>query len=134
MIDTRLLVLLDTFRAMLGQPVVISPAPGAVGRRDGPTGGSQHNIDRWGEVRAVDILLPEIKTVAEATNMARLAVAVGFTGVGFYPDWNPRAGLHLDVRRDKYPGDPALWGGVRDTPKSKQRYVSLQDSLNKLVA
>ncbi|HSH25400.1 MAG TPA: hypothetical protein VLA13_07670, partial [Massilibacterium sp.] len=56
-----LLVRLDVLRNMWGAPIVISPHPDAIGREDDTD--SQHNIRKWGEVRAVDVFfdLPEKK-------------------------------------------------------------------------
>ena len=46
--SVALLARLDLFRERLGSPVIISPAPGALGRQLGASDTSQHNIDRWG--------------------------------------------------------------------------------------
>jgi len=119
LMSAELLTRLDTFRARLGAPVEISPAEGAVGRRLGRADSSQHNIDRWGEVRAIDVM-PVGVPLERAYQVAR---EVGFTGIGLYPDWSPRPGLHLDVREDRTASAPALWAGINDG--GTQRYVAI---------
>ncbi|MAB53548.1 hypothetical protein [Marinobacter sp.] len=104
---------LDQFREAWGEPVMVSPAPGAVARRLGYDSKSQHNIDRWGECRAVDVMPFEMNTVADRVRAFNLSVQVGFTGIGIAPVWQPRPGMHLDVRKDRTPGKPAKWGYAR---------------------
>lgn len=101
---------LDKFRAKWGEPVNISQAPGAVGRYDDSN--SQHNINKWGETRAIDVFptkngqrLTDIEDVQRAVN---IAIDVGFTGIGVYTDTYNGAMLHLDVRD----GDLATWGRI----------------------
>jgi len=120
-----LLVLLDRFRASLsvltndpgGVPIIISPHPRAIGRHDGPDGTSQHNVDKWGEVRAVDVM-PMLGR-RHRRNAVGIAIDVGFTGVGVYPDWEPRWGLHLDTRH----ADLATWSGIKIWDREKQKVV-----------
>jgi len=50
-ISPSLLVKLDVLRHIWGSPIIISPSPQAIGRYEGT---SQHNINKWGEVRAVE--------------------------------------------------------------------------------
>lgn len=59
-----------------------------------------------------------------------LAVDTGFTGIGFYPDWNPKPGFHIDVRHDGKPGVPVTWGYV-GTGTNKTR-VSMNEALEVL--
>lgn len=131
--DPELLRKLDRFRDELGWPVRISPAGGALGRTLGWDDTSQHNVDRWGEVRAVDVMpIPEDgrgMSRAEADFAIGVAKGVGFTGIGVYPGWEPYPGLHLDTREDRGPGNPALWGGVPD-PVKGQRYIGQAVTLN----
>lgn len=126
--DIALLVLLDAFRARWGQPVYISKAPGAIGRRAGTN--SQHDLTTWGTVRAVDVHPSGILVADDLRKAQRLAIETGFTGVGVYPHWKPRPGLHVDVRRGHNPGQPALWGGIRRTPESQQEYVSADEAIS----
>lgn len=103
----ELLRKLDAFRERWGHPVQISPANGALGRHQGHGGTSQHNVDAWGEVRAVDVFpkLPAgasgyryIETASERARAYQMARAVGFTGIGLYTDTRPGDMLHVDVR------------------------------------
>jgi hypothetical protein len=114
--STELLTKLDEFRHRLGFPVIISPAAGSLGRNLGYTDTSQHNIDMWGEVRAVDVMFSNTIDLEHAYNIAK---AVGFTGIGAYPDWKPNHGLHLDVRIAPL----ALWSGILEG--GKQVYKSI---------
>ncbi len=113
--STKLLMQLDEFRHQLGVPVMISPAPGALGRNDGPSL-SQHNVDMWGEVRAADVMFQGV-TLEKAVEVAK---EVGFSGIGAYPDWNPRPGLHLDVR----PAPLALWSGIKSGGQQVYRGIA----------
>jgi hypothetical protein len=117
--QTALLLKLDEYREQLDAPVIISPAAGALGRNLGASADSQHNIDRWGEVRAVDVF-PQVSDMRAAYD---LAFKLGFTGIGVYPDWQPRWGLHLDMRTDRQPSSPALWSAR--TIDGKQVYFGL---------
>ncbi|MCP5136049.1 MAG: hypothetical protein H6981_04540 [Gammaproteobacteria bacterium] len=116
--SVALLARLDLFRERLGSPVIISPAPGALGRQLGASDTSQHNIDRWGEVRAADVMLPRTDLRDRATGEAVVQIARGlFGGVGLYLDWQPHNGLHLDVRGYRrsglpYPTEVATWSRV----------------------
>ena len=127
LMSDALLQKLDTFRHRWGQPVQISPAPGSLGRLippGAPGFASQHNVTRWGEVRAADIMPLVLEPVgdeirrrgmtrAELQRAAELAEAVGFRGIGAAPDWRPYPGLHVDVREDRREGDPATWAELR---------------------
>lgn len=117
-----LLLKLDAFRAEWGDQVAISTAPGGLGRKveDGHGGAaSQHNMLRWGEVRAVDVHPRGIYGPDDFARAVDIAESVGFTGIGVYPDWN-RPGVHLDVRDAV---TVAKWAGVfRD---GKQAYVGI---------
>lgn len=114
-----LLLKLDEFRRRWGAPVIVSGADGALGRTG--QGHSQHNIDTWGEVRAIDVF-PQVpdgnggfKYMTSATDRAKaymLAREIGFTGVGLYTDTAPGNMLHLDVRADADAGAPAKWSRV----------------------
>jgi len=137
LMSPRLLVLLDLFRWRLlteglAHGVEVSPASGAVGRRLGPDASSQHNVDRWGEVRAIDVLprwgAQDHRQATETLHKAmEVGVECGFTGVGVYPHWRPRPGLHVDVRQDRQPGDPATWGAV--LKDGRQFYVGVDEAL-----
>lgn len=114
--DTELLLGLDRFREVLGSAVVISPAPDALGRMSNKS--SQHYPAPL--VRAVDVLLS-----TDLEKGYRAARKVGFCGIGVYPDWKPRAGIHLDMRPDRTPENPALWSARRID--GKQVYGNIGD-------
>lgn len=122
----RLLVLLDSFRHRWGDACIVSPHPRALGRYDGDSYG-QHNIDRYGEVRAIDFFPDGMDGAALTHKAVSIARSCGFTGIGIYPNWQPRPGLHVDVRVDEAPGHPATWGGVDG--ENGQVYVGLQQAL-----
>jgi len=129
MMNKKLLAKLDSLRGAWGEPIMISPALGAIGRTLPPghsNYNSRHNITRWGEVQAIDIM-PLIKTADgvrgcdpfELKMAYNMAVDIGFTGIGVYPDWLPHAGLHVDVRDDHAAGNPATWSGIKTAQGQK---------------
>jgi len=130
---------LDQFRSNLGQPLEVSPAPGAVARTLGPNAASLHNVVRYGQTYAVDVLIPRGHSLRETYRAARAARL--FSGLGVYPDWSPRPGLHLDVRHrapdsptpEASPSDPARWAGV-DDGDGGQRYVGIGEVIGGAVA
>lgn len=126
-VDRRLLVMLDLLRFKWGKPINVSSHPDAVGRYKGSSL-SQHNIAQWGNVRAVDIIPNGIRTYDDAYSFYMLAIELGFTGVGFYPDWEPSPGFHVDVRYDVQPGYPVTWGYVGKAPDITR--VSVGDALD----
>ncbi len=98
---------LNAFRAAWGAPVSVSQASGAVGRHAGQSG-TQHNLDRWGFTRAVDVFPQGMDSAEDRARALLLAKQAGFTGVGLYLDTN-RPMLHVDVR----PGNRvATWARV----------------------
>jgi len=123
-INPRLLVILDLFAIHWVHSVEISPANGAVGRMS--SSGSQHSMSR-GDIRAVDVLPDGIHNREDAMRCHQTAVDVGFTGIGFAPLWKPKPGFHLDVRHERYPGQPVTWGYGRDSI-GRQIEISLSDA------
>lgn len=118
----RLVTLLDLFRYRWGRAVIISPADGALGRRDDSS--SRHNIERWGRVEAADVMPTGMDHAYQAREAVEVARRCAITGIGVYPHWSPRPGLHLDVRDAAKPGDPAAWGAIdesRATEGQRQR-------------
>lgn len=113
---------LDKFRELMGSPVFISPAEGAIGRHGGDVNSSQHNVDKWGQVNATDVFptVPAankkgwkyITTEAERQLVFKNAKLAGFTGIGLYTDTFPGNMLHVDVRADRTEANPALWSRV----------------------
>lgn len=108
MINSELLLKLDRFRHHWGRPVSVSPVAGAIVRHGGSSN-SQHNIDKWGETRAIDVFPAGMTTLAERQRAYQIARDVGFTGIGIYTDTKPSNLLHIDVR----PGERvATWARV----------------------
>lgn len=138
MMHPALLFALDVLRETLGSRVVISPASGSLGRRLAGSS-SLHNVDVFGMVYAADVLLPLSWGVAEGFDAARNLRL--FSGIGVYPFWKPRAGLHLDVRhlsavnptKGATPLKPATWGAVRGAG-GRQEYVSAAAALARFEA
>ena len=117
----------------MGQPIHISPVGAvAVGRHLGPENTSQHNVDRWGEVRACDIMPEGIHTATDARRFHQMAIDSGFSGIGFYPDWRPRPGFHVDCRVNENESYVAQWGGLRNA-KGEQFYVGIETALGDLA-
>lgn len=137
-IHPALLFALDVLRDTLNAPVVISPAPGALGRRLGGSS-SLHNVDVFGMVYAADVLLPLSWGVAGGFDAARNVRL--FSGIGVYPFWKPRPGLHVDVRhlsamnpsKGATPLTPATWGAVLGAG-GRQEYVSAAAALARFEA
>lgn len=127
--NVDLLNKLDALREAWGDPIIISPALGSIGRTY-PLGhsnyNSRHNVTKYNEVQAIDIM-PLIKTIDGVRGLApfelkmiyNMAVDVGFTGIGVYPNWLPHAGLHVDVRDDHAAGNPATWSGIKTAQGQK---------------
>ena len=55
--SARLITMLDVLRFRLGSPIEISLSEYALGRNLGVGKMSEHNIDEWGEVLAVDCFI-----------------------------------------------------------------------------
>lgn len=138
MMHPALLFALDVLRDALNAPVFISPAKGSLGRRMGMST-SLHNVQFHGQVYAADVLLPSSWGVAEGFDAARNVRL--FSGIGVYPFWKPRPGLHVDVRhlsavnptKGATPLKPATWGAVRGAG-GRQEYVSAAAALARFEA
>ena len=123
LMSPELLRKLDKFRELWGDKVMISPVSGAIGRHLGHDDTSQHNVDKWGEVRGIDIF-PKGLNASTKAKAIRCAKKAGFTGYGIYSDTKPSWMMHVDVRADRTVSRPATWGRVSDAKGSK-RYVGL---------
>jgi len=113
----RLVTMLDILRFHIGRPIEISKSSYALGREQGRDQMSEHNIDRWGEVLAVDCFVTGVYRRAQAEAVAHEAEAIGFTGIGVYSDTHNNYGeeqvmFHLGVRPNELMGAPATWGRV----------------------
>jgi len=113
----RLVTMLDVLRFRLGSPIEVSGSEYALGRELGRGKMSEHNIDEWGEVLAVDCFVHGVYSRAQAEAVAYEAKAIGFTGIGVYSDTHNNSGedqvmFHLGVRPNELMGSPATWGRV----------------------
>ena len=134
MMHPALLFALDVLRDALNAPVVISPAKGSLGRRMGMST-SLHNVHLHERVYAADVLLPVSCGAEFGFDRARELRL--FSGIGVYPFWKPRAGLHLDVRhlsplnpsKGATPRTPATWGAVPGA-YGRQEYMSAAAALD----
>ena len=129
----RLVTMLDILRFHIGRPIEISKSSYALGREQGRDQMSEHNIDRWGEVLAVDCFVTGVYRRAQAEAVAHEAEAIGFTGIGVYSDTHNNEGLpqvmfHLGVRPNELMGAPATWGRV------DHDYTSLMAAVQSLKA
>jgi hypothetical protein len=106
-LDRRLLILLDALRSAWGSAIRISNGAGTLGRFGGS---SRHAVDTWGCVMAADIVPAGIRDDVDAKRFFHLAKALGFGGIGCYPQWNQGVGFHVDSRIQ--PVNPATWGLV----------------------
>ena len=115
--SARLITMLDVLRFRLGSPIGISASEYALGRELGRGKMSEHNIDHWGEVLAVDCFISGIYNRAQAEAVVYEAEGIGFTGIGVYSDTHNNRGeeqvmFHLGVRPTEMMGSPATWGRV----------------------
>jgi hypothetical protein len=126
----ELLVRHDVWRHLTGDKIEISTDDGAIGRHKGDDDLSQHNIDKWGEVRAIDSY-PKA-AIKDVRRTYLLAIDAGFTGIGIYV--HPRGPrFHCDVRHDRRVGDPATWGYIpNDLGRLKK--VSLDTAIDYIKA
>jgi hypothetical protein len=129
----RLVTMLDILRFHIGRPIEISKSSYALGREQGRDQMSEHNIDRWGEVLAVDCFVTGVYRRAQAEAVAHEAEAIGFTGIGVYSDTHNNQGddqvmFHLGVRPNELMGSPATWGRISG------KYTSLIAAVQSLKA
>ena len=113
----RLVTMLDVLRFRLGSAIEISGSAYALGRELGRGDLSEHNIDHWGEVLAVDCFVRGVYNRAQAEAVIYEAEWIGFTGIGVYSDTHNNYGeeqvmFHFGVRPNKMMGRPAKWGRV----------------------
>jgi len=129
----RLVTMLDVLRFRLGSPIEISLSEYALGRNLGRNELSEHNIDEWGEVLAVDCFISGVYNRAQAEAVVYEAEAIGFTGIGVYSDTRNNQGqeqvmFHLGVRPNELMGSPATWGRISG------KYTSLIAAVQSLKA
>jgi hypothetical protein len=131
--SARLVTMLDVLRFKLGSPIEISASEYALGRNLGRNELSEHNIDHWGEVLAVDCFIGGVYNRAQAEAVVYEAEGIGFTGIGVYSDTHNNQGddqvmFHLGVRPNEDMGSPATWGRVNG------EYTSLMAAIQSLKA
>lgn len=123
-----------------GYYVMISPAFGAIGRvydTADSNDSSRHNVTKWGEVQALDIMVFQLDALGDHVSLAAGQASLflsdinaqGFGGVGVYPFWKPFSGFHVDVRPHKADGTIATWGDVGQFGQHK--YVALSEGMSK---
>ena len=127
----RLVTMLDVLRFRLGSVIEISGSDYALGRNLGRGKMSEHNIDHWGEVLAVDCFVCGVYNRAQAEAVVCEAEGIGFTGIGVYSDTHNNRGedqvmFHLGVRPTRMMGRPAKWGRVNG------KYTSLLEAIQSL--
>ena len=115
--SARLITMLDILRFRLGSPIEISLSEYALGRNLGRNELSEHNVDEWGEVLAVDCFIGGVYNRAQVEAVVYEATGIGFTGIGVYSDTTNNQGeeqvmFHLGVRPTEMMGSPATWGRV----------------------
>ena len=129
----RLVTMLDVLRFRLGSAIEISASDAALGRNLGRDKLSEHNVDHWGEVLAVDCFISGVYSRQQAEGVAHEATAIGFTGIGVYSDTHNNRGeeqvmFHLGVRPNEDMGSPATWGRV------DHDYTSLMAAIQSIKA
>jgi hypothetical protein len=129
----RLVTMLDVLRFRLGSPIEISGSEYALGRDLGVGKMSEHNIDEWGEVLAVDCFISGVYNRAQVEAVVYEATGIGFTGIGVYSDTHNNQGddqvmFHLGVRPNELMGAPATWGRISG------KYTSLIAAVQSLKA
>ena len=118
---------LDDVREVLGGRIRISPASGSMARFDGNPN-SQHFTSNDRQCRAIDVM-PIDNTIVELYEAAKRVPAI--KGIGLYPDWKPRPGVHLDTRETT---SLASWMGYKGDD-NKQKYAGLDiNFINRRIA
>jgi hypothetical protein len=131
--SARLVTMLDVLRFRLGSAIGISASEYALGRNLGRGKMSEHNVDEWGEVLAVDCFVSGVYNRAQAEFVVYEAEGIGFTGIGVYSDTRNNQGqeqvmFHLGVRPNELMGAPATWGRISG------KYTSLIAAIQSLKA
>ena len=113
----RLVTMLDVLRFRLSSAIEISASGAALGRNLGRDKLSEHNVDHWGEVLAVDCFIGGVYNRAQTEAVVYEAEGIGFTGIGVYSDTHNNQGddqvmFHLGVRPNEDMGSPATWGRI----------------------
>ena len=128
-----MVTMLDVLRFRLGSAIAVSASEYALGREIGRNELSEHNIDHWGEVLAVDCFISGVYNRAQVEAVVYEAEGIGFTGIGVYSDTHNNQGddqvmFHLGVRPNELMGSPATWGRISG------KYTSLIAAVQSLKA
>ena len=131
--SARLITMIQHQRFRLGSAIAVSASEYALGRELGRGKMSEHNVDEWGEVLAVDCFIGGVYNRAQAEAVVYEAEGIGFTGIGVYSDTHNNQGddqvmFHLGVRSNELMGSPATWGRV------DHDYTSLMAAIQSLKA
>lgn len=97
---------LQAFRILIGRPVRFNCLTEGKHVR-----GSVHGLGLAGDVRIGG------RGAINWNKMFQFAVSAGFKGIGWYPNWKPNKGLHLDDR----PGLFKMWKRIRVNGKKVYR-------------
>lgn len=133
-ISDSVLLRLDDFRHFLAVPVYVTS-----GVRPDSDGKSSYHTPRNGAC-AVDVMAPEC--LLHPIDLIFTAMRFGFSGIGYYPDWEWKGlksgGLHLDTRPLGIDADGtqnyghSLWMGIKvqaqnseGTLVTSQKYIAL---------
>ena len=132
MMSQETLLLLDRVRALHGARIDISPHKGALGRHLGASF-SDHNVDRWREVRVADVFPHMDQTPEAAQKFVDVCFEAGVTALGVYPHWinkrgNQQVGFHIGYRPERT-DNPATWGMIRYKRRGTQHMVPLHHAV-----
>lgn len=120
--DPELLIMADEFRRRWGAACTIKD----LGRTYGK---GFHNYVLHRLVKAIDLRPAGMDTPADMRRAYDIALDIGFTGIGLYPEWASGPGIHLDigVRPGKGRGNPARWSARYDDD-GKQIYLGIEEA------
>ncbi|TCO78003.1 YcbK family protein [Marinisporobacter balticus] len=95
--DCRLIMMLQEMREKIGRPIIINSGyrSPAYNKKINGSPKSQHILGKAADIRIVGFSPEEI---------AKLAVKMGFTGIGIYDTFT-----HVDVRDNPHPRGYAYW-------------------------
>jgi hypothetical protein len=130
--SSEILLLVDEVREQHGAIIEVSPHVSALGRYLGLSF-SDHNFDRWKEVRAIDVFPAMDQTSAAALKFLGVCKKVGVGAIGCYPHWTNKNGLqqigfHLGYRPERT-DNPALWGMIRYKKRGTQHMVPIHTAM-----
>ena len=96
LIDGKLLYMLDKLRVQTGWPIITHWRQGGCVDVDGTHGHAPNSYHLKAQgCKAVDF---HFDTDAPVREQYYEIAKCGFTGIGVYPGWLPKAGFHVDIR------------------------------------